>query len=360
MATSRSPADPEVVDLRSDTVTRPTRGMRRAIAEAEVGDDALGDDPTTRRLEAHVAELLGKEAALFFPSGVMANQAALAVLGRWGGEVIVEADAHVFHWEEGAAAALSGLQLRPVAGPGGGRLDAGTLEGAVRPDSPYLPRTVAVALENTHLASGGRILLSDTARELCEVARRHDLPVHLDGARLWHASVATGESLEELARWCDTVMVALSKGLGAPVGSVLAGPADVMASAWRVRRRLGGAMRQSGLLAAAGLYALDHHLDDLARDHENARLLADAFASVPGLEPVPPETNIVLVDIVDPELDPGELLSFLDMHRILMIEFGNSRLRAVTHRDVSEAGIRRAATVLKAWASSGGGTRHMA
>jgi threonine aldolase len=337
-----------VVDLRSDTVTRPTAGMRKAIAEAEVGDDALGDDPTTKRLEARVAELLGKEAALFFPSGIQANQTALAVLGSWGGEVILERDAHILHYEEGAAAALSGLQLRTVPSTDG-LLTASDVAPAIRRGSKYFPRTCVVSVENTHLASGGRIHSVEAAKAIAELAHANDLPVHLDGARLWHAAVETGNEPAAWAKHADTVMVALSKGLGAPVGSVLAGPRDVMEAAWRVRRRLGGGMRQSGVLTAAGLYALDHHVERLRDDHANARELARALALVPGLQPIPPETNIVLARIVDPTLDVAQLLSFLGKRRILLLKFGEDHIRAVTHLDVDTPGISRVRAALEEW-----------
>jgi threonine aldolase len=344
--------EPEVVDLRSDTVTRPDPAMRRAIAEAEVGDDALGDDPTTRRLEEVVADLLGKERALFFPSGVMANQTALAVVGAWGGEIVCEADAHVFHFEEGAAAALSGVQLRPVPTPDG-ELTPDLLRRAIRPDSLYVPRSRAVTVENTHLASGGRILSPESAAALKDVADEHGLAVHLDGARLWHAAAATGHEPRAWSEHADTVMVCLSKGLGAPVGSVLAGPAELMEEAWRVRRRFGGAMRQSGILAAAGLHALVHNRDRLAEDHDHARRLAVAFDAIEGLRATAPETNIVLVELEDPGFGAEDLLGFLEKHRILMLPFGASALRAVTHRDVTPAGISRTITALAEFGASG-------
>jgi threonine aldolase len=336
------------VDLRSDTVTRPSQAMREAMARAEVGDDALGDDPTVRRLEAVVAALLGKEAALFFPSGIMANQTALAVQGRWGGEVVVEADAHIVHWEEGAAAALSGLQFRPVPTPDG-TLRPEQVASAIRPESRYLPRTCLVSVENTHLASGGRVVAPEAVRAVADVAHEHGLPIHLDGARLWHACAATGHEPGAFTDSVDTVMVALSKGLGAPVGSVLAASAEIIDEAWRVRRRLGGAMRQSGVLAAAGLYALEHHRERLPEDHAHARDLARAFDAVPGLRAAVPETNIVLVTAEPEGPEIEELLSFLRKYRILMSEFGVSRLRAVTHRDVDSRAVKRVLDALGAW-----------
>ncbi len=340
---------PPIVDLRSDTVTRPGPAMRRAIAEAEVGDDLLGDDPTVERLEARVAEILGKEASLFFPSGVMANQTALATHGVWGTEVVVEADAHVLHWEEGAAAALSGLQLRPVEGVDGA-LEPSALAAAIRPDSKYVPRTSLVCLENTHLASGGSVVSPEATDAAAEVARGCGLPVHLDGARLWHAAVATGRPVTDFTRSADTVMVALSKGLGAPVGSMLAGPGEFMDRAWRVRRRLGGAMRQSGLLAAAGLYALEHHRERLAEDHENARSLAVALNALPGVHAPEPPTNVVLATSEKDGPDLRNLLNFLEKHGILMLPFGDRTIRGVTHHDVDAASIQRVTGILAAWA----------
>lgn len=344
--------DGGVIDLRSDTVTRPDDAMRRAIADAEVGDDALGDDPTTKRLEAVVAELLGKDAALFFPSGVMANQTALAILGARGGEVVCEAGCHILNYEEGAAAALSGVQLLPVQ-TDDGMLGPEQVRDAIRPDSRYVPRTRAVTLENTHLHSGGRIMSPDVTASVAAVAREADLPVHLDGARLWHAAVETGEPPTAWTDHVDTVMVALSKGLGAPVGSVLAGPREVMDRAWRVRRRFGGAMRQSGVLAAAGLHALEHNRERLADDHDHARGLAAAFDRLPGLAATRPETNIVLVDVLDEAFNVARLLSFLDKHRILMLKFGRTRVRAVTHRDVTDEGIAHTITVLGEYEATG-------
>jgi threonine aldolase len=338
-----------VIDLRSDTVTRPTPAMRAAIAAAEVGDDALGDDPTTRQLEERVAGLLGKERALLFPTGLMANQTALAVLGRWGGEVVIEAGAHILNYEDGAPAALSGLQLRAVAAPGG-QLTAELVRGAIRPISPYVPRTCAVTVENTHLASGGRVMPLPVAESIARAAREYGLRVHLDGARLWNACAASGIEPAEYARHADTVMVALSKALGCPVGSLLAGPADVIEEAWRVRRRLGGAMRQSGILAAAGLYALDHHREAIPQDHARARRLAEGMRTLPGLRVETPETNVVFLDLEDESVP--ELLSFLEIRGILLSKFGTGRLRAVTHRDVDDIGIARVVSCLGEWSAA--------
>lgn len=330
-----------LVDLRSDTVTRPTPAMREAIASAEVGDDVLDHDPTTRALEERVAALLGKERALFFPSGVQANQTALAVLGKPGSEVLLEAGAHIFNYEEGAGAALSGLQLRPVPTPDG-LLDAQRVQAALRPVSPYVLPTSLIALENTHNGAGGKILSLDSAREIREVADAAGLPIHLDGARLWHACVETGCEPSEYGEMADTVMVCLSKGLGAPVGSLLAGGGAVMERAWRIRRRLGGAMRQSGILAAAGLHALEHHRARLSEDHARARALASGASEIPGLSVVPPETNIVMIDITAPGIGPDQVLGLLAQDGILLVPFGPGRLRAVTHLQIDDESVSRA------------------
>lgn len=336
------------VDLRSDTVTRPTRAMRDAMREAEVGDDLLDGDPTTRRLEERVAELLGKERSLFFPSGTMANQTAIATLGRWGGEAVVEAGAHVFHYEEGASAALSGVQLHPVP-TDDGVLTPEHLDRGVRPDSPYLPRTALVCVENTHLATGGTVVSPEALDAVGTAARERGLPVHLDGARLWHAAAETERPLADFTRSVDTVMVCLSKGLGAPVGSMLAGPADVMDEAWRIRRRLGGAMRQSGVIAAAGLHALEHHRDRLRDDHVRARRLAGLFDALPAFAAARPETNVVLVDADGGPGAAAALAEFLADAGVLILPFGPGRLRAVVHLDVTEEAVDRVEARLQAW-----------
>jgi threonine aldolase len=334
------------VDLRSDTVTRPTPGMREAMFRAEVGDDVLDHDPTTLALEEKVASLLGKDTALFFPSGVQANQTALAVHGRPGTEAIVEAGAHVFNYEEGAGAALSGLQLKTVSTPNG-LLTPDLVREAIRPPSPYNPETSLVCLENTHNGAGGKLLSLQLMAGIREVALEAGLPVHLDGARLWHASVASGIPAADYASLADTVMVCMSKGLGAPVGSLLAGSRESMDRAWRVRRRLGGAMRQSGVLAAAGIYALDHHLDRLAEDHRRARRLAEGAAGLEGMEAVPPDTNIVMLDLTREDRSVPEVLGALAESGVLMVPFGPRRIRAVTHLDVDDRGIDRALEALK-------------
>lgn len=336
-----SPAD--IVDLRSDTVTRPTPAMRRAIAEAEVGDMVLGDDPTVERLERRMAELLGKERALFFPSGVMANQTAVLVQAPPGTEAVIDSGGHILNYEEAAAAAWGGVQLRAVETPDG-LLDAERVGMAIRPVSPYVVQTSLLCLENTHNSAGGRVLPVERMRAVVEVARERGVAVHLDGARLPNASVAAGRPMRDWARLADTVMVAFSKGLGAPVGSVLAGPEAVMEVAWRIRRRLGGGMRQAGLLAAAALYALDHHFEALANDHRRARRLAERVREIPGLAAEVPETNIVMLDLES--ADPVPVLEGLRTEGVWMTQFGPRRLRAVLHRDVNDEGVERAAEAL--------------
>ncbi len=333
------------VDLRSDTVTRPSAGMREAIARAPVGDDVLGDDVTTRELQDRLAELLGKPAALFFPSGIQANQTALVLLGRPGTELGVEAHAHIVEYEESAAAALGGLQIRPIP-TADGLLTLEVVEPAVNFHDPFRPRTSVVSVENTHLSSGGRVLPLEHVREIGSFARRTGIGLHLDGARLWNAAAASGASVSELAAPADTVMVSLSKGLGAPIGSVLALSDARVDEAWRIRRRLGGAMRQVGLLAAAALYALDHNLDRIAEDHARAGALRSGVAQIDGLTSKAPETNIVFID-VDPRLaTAAALIEEVSRHGVRFSLFGSQRLRAVTHLDVDDEGVSRAVTAL--------------
>ena len=334
-----------IVDLRSDTVTRPTEGMRRAMMAAEVGDMVLGDDPTVERLESRMADLLGQERALFFPSGVMANQAALLVLAPPGTEAVIDADGHILNYEEAAAAALGGIQLRAVP-TRDGLLCADRVREAIRPRSPYVVQTSVVCLENTHNSAGGRVLSVEQMRAVVGVARERGVAVHLDGARLPNAAVAAGVEMRAWAAQADTVMVALSKGLGAPVGSILAAGAALMERAVRVRRRLGGGMRQAGILAAAALYGLERHYDALAEDHRRAARLAQLAAELDGVSVVRPETNIVMLDLETAEVEA--VLEGLRKEGVWMTRFGPRRLRAVLHRDVDDAGVERAGGALGA------------
>lgn len=329
------------VDLRSDTVTRPTAEMRRAIAGAEVGDDLFGDDPTARLLESRIADILGKEAALFFPSGTMANAAALLALTQPATEVIVEQSSHIFDWEDGAAAQWAGVQLRPVATADGLLLPENVAQ-AIRRSGPFQVQTSLLCLENTHNAAGGKIQSIDEMLAVTALAREHGIPVHLDGARIWNAACATGIAEASFAAVADTVMVCLSKGLGCPVGSLLAGTQQVIDRARRIRRRLGGAMRQVGILAAAGIFALEHHRQRLARDHARARRLADMLTECDGFQIAAPDTNIVMVKILREDVDAFALTDRLRRHQILVSPFGPRLVRAVTHLDVDDEAIQRA------------------
>ncbi|MDP2469577.1 MAG: GntG family PLP-dependent aldolase [Candidatus Palauibacterales bacterium] len=335
-----------VVDLRSDTVTRPSPGMRRAMADAEVGDDVLGKDPTVDLLERRVAGLLGKDAALFFPSGTQANQTALLLHTRPGTEAICEAESHVFHYEYADAAWLSGVQLHPVRSEGG-ELRASDVARAVRPGDRHHPSTTLVCVENTHNMHGGSVVPLAAMQAISELATERSLPVHLDGARLWNASVASGTSLADFAACADTVMISLSKGLGCPVGSLLAGPADLISHAWTVRKRLGGGMRQVGILAGAGLWALDNNVERLAEDHERARWLAREADALDGLRADPPDTNIVMIRVEKEGLDEAAVADGLEARGVLVLSAGPGRLRAVTHLDVDDHGVERCVEALR-------------
>lgn len=324
-----------IVDLRSDTVTKPTPAMRQVMATAEVGDDVFGEDPTVNRLQEKVAALLGKEAALFVPSGTMGNQLCLKVLTAPGDEVICEQDAHFLHFEGGALGLLSGVQPRPLAGMQG-VVSAEQVEEAIRPSTYYYPRTRVIALENTHNYAGGVVYPLAEIKRIFQVAQRHNLRMHLDGARLWNASCASGIAPEQYASYFDSVSVCLSKGLGAPVGSVVAGSAEFVAQARRLRKIFGGGMRQVGILAAAGIYALDHHLKRLDEDHANARLLAESLEEigVVRVDLTSVQTNIVVIDISGKRVTAAAAAEALAAAGVLVVPFGRTRLRAVTHLDV--------------------------
>lgn len=335
----------EAIDLRSDTVTKPTEAMRRAMAAAPVGDDVYGEDPTVNQLQARVADLLGKEAGLFVPSGSMGNLLALYLVAGRGGEVLAHEDSHIIHYELASGAALAGCQIVPVAGARG-ILKPEALAAKVRGPVYYNARTKLVEVENTGNLAGGTCYSLDDLAAVRTWATSRGLPVHMDGARLWNAAVATGKAPGEIAGYADTVTVCFSKALGAPVGSVLTGSRDFIAEAKRIRKMLGGGMRQAGILAAAALYALDHHVAPLAEDHENARLLADNLAST-GWARIPalPETNIVFADT--PGRDAAALAAQLAERGVLSSAMGAERIRFVTHRDVSRSQIHRACEVLR-------------
>jgi threonine aldolase len=322
--------------------------MRRAMAEAEVGDDVFGEDPTIKALERRTAELLGKEAALFVPSGTMANQVAVGVHTAPGDELLCDPTAHVYVWEAGGIARLWGATTRTVEGDWG-ILSRGALEGKVRPDDAHYPHTRLVCLENTHNRGGGRVYPIEAVAEIAAWAREQKLAMHLDGARLMNAVVASGVPARDWARHFDTVSICFSKGLGAPVGSAVAGSADLMRKAHRLRKLLGGGMRQAGIIAAGALYALDHNVARLADDHANAQLLARAVEETEGLslESGPVETNLVWID-VDPALGPAPALAAkLRASGVLIAALGPRVLRACTHLDVSRADVEYAAEQIR-------------
>ena len=337
----------DMIDLRSDTVTRPSSGMRQAMAAAPVGDDQYGEDPSVNRLQDRIAELLGKEAALFVPSGTMANQIGLKVLTRPGDEVVLGHEAHIVWHESGAGAANSGVQFTPVGE--GGLFTADDLAAAYKPPSHIVfPPTTLVAVENTHNRGGGVIFPQLDAIAVAALARKRGMASYLDGARLFNAAIASGRSLADLAAPFDLVSVALSKGLGCPVGSVLAGTREIIARAHRARRMFGGAMRQSGILAAAGLWALDHNLDRLAEDHANARLLAERLAGLPGVELnlATVQSNIVIFRLAANMPDAAMIVSRVAELGVLVSAFAERTVRAVTHLDVTREECRRAGDLL--------------
>ncbi len=325
------------VDLRSDTVTRPTPAMRRAMAEAEVGDDVLGDDPTVQRLEEAAAVRLGKEAALFVPSGSMANNIAIKVWTRPGDEITLDWDAHSLCYEVGAPAALSGVQTRPFRSHHGVP-DVNEVAAAIQVETLHSPGTRLLVLENTHNRAGGAIIPLTTHRELYALARERGLKVHLDGARLFNAQVASGVPAAEYAQSADSVSFCLSKGLSCPVGSLLCGPRDFVEAARRVRKLFGGGLRQAGVLAACGLIALETGIDRLAEDHAHARRLHDGLRDLPGvtLDEDPPQTNMVYFNTERPATDWVERLA---AEGVQCLPTGPKRIRLVTHRDVSAAAV---------------------
>jgi len=327
------------VDLSSDTVTKPTQDMRRFMCEAEVGDEQKLEDPTVNLLQEMVAELLGKEAALFLPSGTMCNEIALRVHCRHGEEMLAHQSAHPIHFEGGGPAALAGVNVRSLDGPRG-QYDAATLEAAIRPDNRHMPRSRLVWVEQTSNLGGGSIWPLPKVREVTEVARRRGLATHMDGARLMNAVVASGVSAQEWAAPFDSVWIDFTKGLGAPVGAALAGPRDFIAEAWRLKQQMGGAMRQAGIIAAGGIYALRHHVKRLAEDHANARRLAEGLANLPGvkLDPATVETNLVFFDVTG-SIDASTAVQGLLARGVRMGALGPRTIRAVTHLDLTTAAI---------------------
>jgi threonine aldolase len=333
------------IDLRSDTVTRPSEAMRRAMAAAPVGDDIYREDPTIEELQETVADLLGKEAALYVPSGTMSNQLCLRTLTRPGDEVIAHEDSHILHYEAGSAAALSGLQIRPLPGESG-VLSAQAVEQTIRPFSEHFARTGAVEMENTHNRCGGTIWPLEAMQAVAGVAHGRGVPVHLDGARLWNAHKATGVSLKAYASTADSVSVCFSKGLGAPVGSALLGSREFVEEARHNRKRYGGAMRQAGIIAAGALYALEHNVDRLVEDHVNAATLAKLLSEVPGLQITHPvQTNILVVAFCGLGVGADRAVAALKEEGVLCGMATADRVRFVTHLDVSAEAVRRAGEI---------------
>lgn len=335
-----------MIDLRSDTVTKPSKEMRKAMLNAEVGDDVYKEDPTVNKLQEYAAELLGKESALFVPSGVMGNQICLNVHTQPSDEVICEADAHIFQYESGSPAVLSGLQLYPVKGKNG-IIDPESVRPLVRPVSAYyMPRSKVLEIENTHNRAGGTIYSMAQIKNLKNIADEYKLKFHLDGARLWNASVASGDTIHELCSNFDSVSVCLSKGLGAPVGSIIAGKKDFITEAFRVRKSWGGGMRQIGILAAAGLFALENNIDRLAEDHEKAKILANHIANTGKFEI---ELNNVQTNILifkPKTISVEEALKKCEDHGLKLSVGQVGTLRAVTHMDVSSDEITKACEII--------------
>lgn len=337
----------EIIDLRSDTITKPTEAMRQAMAQAPVGDDVFAEDPTVNLLQEKVAALLGKPAALYVSSGVMSNQLAIKVHTQPGDEVIVEKESHIFNYETAAPSILSSVQLHLILGDHG-ILRAGQLAPAVRPPAYYMPRTTLICLENTHNRAGGTVYPIEEIRKIRDFAKALGIKMHLDGARLWNASVATGIPPAEYAQYFDTVSVCFSKGLGAPVGSAIVGSEESIQRARRFRKILGGGMRQAGIIAAGALYALEHNIDRLKEDHKKARLFAERVAANPlaGIDLKFVETNIVVIDISRTGKTTGALLDVLRGQNVFLTDANYTSLRAVTHLDVSTDQVLRAADIV--------------
>lgn len=335
-----------MIDLRSDTVTRPSQGMRKAMYEAEVGDDVFREDPTVRELEEYVASLFGKEAALFVTSGVMGNQLCLNLLTSPGNEVICETEAHIFNYESGSPGALSGIQLYPIQGERG-VLSVEQIEKAIRPkEAYYMPRTAVVTIENTHNRASGAVQPIENIRAVRELALKYKLKTHLDGARIWNAHIASGVELREYARYFDTVSACFSKGLGAPVGSIIISDKERINEAFRLRKGWGGGMRQVGIIAAAALYAVKNNIQRLSEDHENAKLLALRLAEMKNihLNPDDVQTNIILFEPLNKTVP--EALEICKKRGVLLSAGNKTKLRAVTHMDVTKSDIEKAAKIL--------------
>ena len=340
-----------MIDMRSDTVTKPTKEMRQAMAWAEVGDAVYREDPTVRELEERTADILGMDAALFMPSGTMTNQIAVRTHTNHGDEMIMDYKTHIHYYEVGGAAAISGVSCRFITGTRG--VFTGTdLKTAIRPYNIHYPVPRLVSIENTHNKGGGSIWPMENIADVADIAHRNNLKLHMDGARLWHATIETGISEREYSKYCDSVSVCFSKGLGAPIGSALAGDITFIQRAERFRKQFGGGMRQAGIIAAGALYALDHHRDRLAEDHEHARIFAEGIANIPGIVIAPDEINTNIVNFHASTIDAVMLSQRLIEAGLYVLPTSEDTIRAVTHLDVSRTDIERAveivATVMKA------------
>lgn len=336
------------IDLRSDTVTKPSSGMREAIYNAEVGDDVYGEDPTVNELQRRVAKLLGKEDALFVPSGTMSNQIAIKVHTVPGQEVICEESCHIYNYEAGAPAFLSSVQMRPIKG-NYGVIDIKDIEKAIRPDNIHTPQTGLITIENTHNRAGGTIYPIDEIKETYDIASSRGIPMHLDGARIWNASIATSISVNEYSKYFDSVSVCFSKGLGTPVGSVLAGSKDFIKESRKYRKIFGAGMRQVGVLAAACLYALDNNIERLSEDHKNARILAEGLKNLPGIyiDMKQVQTNMVMIYVKHPKFTPESLYKAALEKGLAASPIDSERIRAVTHLDISEDQIMKAIDIYR-------------
>src|SRR5574341_1288470 len=338
----------KIIDLRSDTVTKPSLGMRRAMAKAVVGDDVFDDDPTVKKLEAIVARILGKEKGLYVPSGTMGNEVCLKVLTKPGDEVLTEASSHIYKNEVGAASALSGIQLHIVHG-NKGVFTTEEIEPEIPVPDVHHPTLTVIAVENTHTTAGGTVFPISEVKKLRKLADKYKITMHLDGARLWNACIATGLKPSDYAEYFETVTVCLSKGLGAPIGSVIASNEEMIFEARRVRKRLGGGMRQAGIIAEAGIYALKNNYKRLAEDHENARWLGERLKEIGGVESAMQtvQTNLVVFDIAGTGWKVMEVVEALKKQGVLVVPFGGFTLRAVTHLDVGRRDLERAVGIFK-------------
>ncbi len=336
------------IDLRSDTVTRPSKPMLEAMMNAKVGDDVYGEDPTVNALQDKIAVMFGKEAALFVPSGTMGNEICIKVHTQPGDEIIVEEGSHIVVYETAAPSLLAGVQIKSLPGKKG-MLDVADIKSAKRPSAYYMPRTSLICLENTHGSSGGSVLPLEGIKAIREYSLKENIPIHLDGARLWNASVASGISVGEYAKYFDSVSVCFSKGLSAPVGSMIVGSKSFIENARRYRKIFGGGMRQAGILAAAALYAVEHNINRLADDHRNAKMFVSELISLSKLKVNLSniQTNMIFIEIIDSKLTQAGVLSLLREHGVLLTPERHSEIRAVMHLDVSESEVLQAASIIK-------------